>query len=239
MPFVDLLFLLGLSEGACLCSMSRSDPHFPDLCLLSYSTVSLFALACSWPCRDSLDLSAGTASSLDPARDCSGPSIITSSGSNASLLSESSHGGWFPTTIFEQFPIGVIPGANPHTVLGSDHAPLDANDYHGIRVIQRFQAVFSFLLAQHRVPDFNFHHGCVSVCLLLSAYCFIFCFCSRSRQRIIVPSLYLWPLKGGPLSDLISFGTTYVSNTLLNVGIVAFSLVDPTNWTTGYLAYWQ
>ena len=141
------------------------------------------------------------------------------------------------------------------------------------------------------------------MCLLLSAYCFIFCFCSRSRQRIIVSSLCLgcfltsgnfprnslpnmswlqaqllcmllfpcalnpsqvcinlstsllasahpgvtfrcsnpspcvyssnlWLLKGCPLSDFISLGTLYVSNTLLNIGIVAFSLVDPANSTT-------
>ena len=45
--FVDLVFLLGLSKGTCLRSVSRSDPGCRDLCLLSYSAVSLFALGCS------------------------------------------------------------------------------------------------------------------------------------------------------------------------------------------------
>ena len=67
--FVDLVFLLGLSKGTCLRSVSRSDPGCRDLCLLSYSDVSLFALGCSRPFRDSLDLSAGTASPLGPAKD--------------------------------------------------------------------------------------------------------------------------------------------------------------------------
>ena len=66
-----------------------------------------------------------------------------------------------PATVFKQLPVGVIPGANPHSVLGSNHASLDANDYHSTRVIQRRQAVCPFLFAQHRVPDFNFNHGCL------------------------------------------------------------------------------
>ena len=120
---------------------------------------------------------------------------------------------WFPTTIFEQFPIGVIPGANPHTVLGSDHASLDANDYHRLQVIQKCQAIFTFLLAKHRAPTLIF---ITAVCLLLSAYCFIFCFCSRSRQRIIVSSLYLGcPLTSGnfprnSLPNMSLFGLTPV-----------------------------
>ena len=48
---------------------------------------------------------------------------------------------WFPATLFKQLLYGVIPGANPHAVLGSNHAFLDANDYHTIRVTQRRQAV--------------------------------------------------------------------------------------------------
>ena len=135
------------------------------LLLAAHDLAVIHRICPASPLAPAKDLFAGTGSPLGPAKDCSGPSIITSSGSNASSLSESSHRGDSLQPFLSSFQsdsIGLIPGANPHTVLGSDHASLDDNDYLRLRVIQRCQAVFTFLLAQHRVRDFNFHHGCVS-----------------------------------------------------------------------------
>ena len=146
--FVDLVFLLGLSQNACLLSVSRSDPGCPVFCLLSYSAVSLFAPGCSWPCRDSLDLSADTASPPEPALDCSGPwggftwpINFNPVRFKCTIAFRIITRRWFPATLFKQLLYGVIAGANPHAVLGSNHAFLDANDYHTIRVTQRRQAV--------------------------------------------------------------------------------------------------
>ena len=54
-----------------------------------------------------------------------------------------------------------------------------------------------------------------------------------------VYSSNLWLLSGGPLSDFTTSGTSVGIEYPLNTGIVAFSLVDPTNSTTGYLEYWK
>ena len=177
---MDLVFLLGLSEAACLRSVSRSDPGCPDLCLLSYSTVSLFALGCSWPLRDSLDLSAGTSSPLDPAKDCSGPSIITSVQMHHRC---------------QNHDMGVIPFNHFWAVSNwrnswceSSHCSWQWSSwsYEGIRLF------FQSCLHNTVSPTLIFF---TALCLLLSAYCFIFRFCSRSRQRIIV-SARTWACSG-------------------------------------------
>ena len=140
MFFVDLVFLLGLSQDACLVSLCHALIRAAQIS--AYSRIQLcrcLLLAAHdlavihWISLLTLHLHP---SLLWTLMGFTLPINFNRVRFKSTIALRIISLRWFPATLFKQLLNGVIPAANPHTF-----AFLDANDYHRIRVTQRSQAV--------------------------------------------------------------------------------------------------